>query len=727
MRQAIARSHLGALIVVGVVLLTFFHRVIFQANLFLPGDFLRSDTLHQNLPFKFVLSQALQHNTLPFWTNEIGMGFPLLAEGQTGVLYPVNLILFRFLPFALAYNWALFSSFVIAAAGMYVLIGAFSLGRGARIFAALVFSLSSFFVLHITHQNIIAAAGWVPWLWWSLRKMAGNRQRHYRWFTVAIITLQWLTGAFQITVYSIVVGLIFLLLQTLENKARWRLMACYGVCVTVATLLAMPQLLPTLQLAGQSLRSQGLGTIALESLPYHPRNLIGFILPYAFGDPGLGTYPRFGGSWGMFWENTAYIGIVPLILVAVALAIGKTRRLVLRLAALAGISLGLALGKFGPLFWFFYLPVVNDFRVSARFLIFVIAAAVVIASYGYSWLLGRCKRRGIRLVVAAALIIISLLDLFQFGYDYNPVAPAKAVLAVPETAAFLRSRLRPGERIMTIDASLDYDQINQSGWRHNLNANLDHRNDLDPDVNLLWGISNSSSYSGLELSGNAVWEGMIDQGLQRGKNGVGVATSALKLLGLANVRYLVSHDRLVNDRLKLVFQTSKAPGYQIYANDWAVGAGVLIKTAVHLNSPTNLATLADGDTAPTQTLFLETDLISPLVASSAANGQPGAVRLLSATPQRWSFAVNAAQPQWLLVQNTDYPGWQATVNGKPTLIYRADGLFQTVMVPAGRSTVQFSYRCDRFVIGIIIAVLTLIVGSVYVLWPWIADRVNSVF
>ena len=46
----------------------------------------------------------------------------------------------------------------------------------------------------------------------------------------------------------------------------------------------------------------------------------------------------------------------------------------------------------------------------------------------------------------------------------------------------------------------------------------------------------------------------------------------------------------------------------------------------------------------------------------------------------------------LFLSDNFYLGWKATVNGKPAKIYRADYTFRAVSVPAGESTVEFTYK-----------------------------------
>ena len=53
---------------------------------------------------------------------------------------------------------------------------------------------------------------------------------------------------------------------------------------------------------------------------------------------------------------------------------------------------------------------------------------------------------------------------------------------------------------------------------------------------------------------------------------------------------------------------------------------------------------------------------------------------------------DAPRPGLLVLRDTWYPGWQATVDGAETPIYRVNGCFRGVSVPLGRHTVSFTYR-----------------------------------
>jgi uncharacterized membrane protein YfhO len=57
-------------------------------------------------------------------------------------------------------------------------------------------------------------------------------------------------------------------------------------------------------------------------------------------------------------------------------------------------------------------------------------------------------------------------------------------------------------------------------------------------------------------------------------------------------------------------------------------------------------------------------------------------------------------PGLLVLADSYFPGWRATLDGEPLEIHPANHLFRGVVVPAGRHRVRFSYRPRRLKLGI---------------------------
>jgi uncharacterized membrane protein YfhO len=73
-----------------------------------------------------------------------------------------------------------------------------------------------------------------------------------------------------------------------------------------------------------------------------------------------------------------------------------------------------------------------------------------------------------------------------------------------------------------------------------------------------------------------------------------------------------------------------------------------------------------------------------------------------------------SQPGYLVLTDTHYPGWQATVDGAPAEILVANHAFRAVVLGAGQHIVEFIYRPLSFRLGawLTLAATLLLVGMV---------------
>ena len=84
-----------------------------------------------------------------------------------------------------------------------------------------------------------------------------------------------------------------------------------------------------------------------------------------------------------------------------------------------------------------------------------------------------------------------------------------------------------------------------------------------------------------------------------------------------------------------------------------------------------------------------------LLASPTASGdsrRPGEVHILRYGQTRIELEAVSPDGGWVVVHDVWHPWWQATVDGRPTRIERANVLFRAVPVPPGRHTVVMEFR-----------------------------------
>ncbi|MDP2470012.1 MAG: YfhO family protein [Candidatus Palauibacterales bacterium] len=77
-------------------------------------------------------------------------------------------------------------------------------------------------------------------------------------------------------------------------------------------------------------------------------------------------------------------------------------------------------------------------------------------------------------------------------------------------------------------------------------------------------------------------------------------------------------------------------------------------------------------------------------------------------PNRVSARLKASGPMLAVLSDRWYPGWKATVNGDRVPVYRANGVFRAVTVPAGVSDVEFRFAPGSLVLGAAISLVGLL-------------------
>jgi hypothetical protein len=376
----------------------------------------RGDAFLYFYPYWDYRARALLSGHLPLWNPYLFMGAPFLANSQAGVLYPLNWPLI-FFSAPVAVKISILIHLLITATGTYFFarraLGQSPLGA---LLSAILFSLGGYLTAQVEHINQLQALAWFPWLLFSIHQSITTPQSnnstlhpakrpstfrsppstfHFPPATFPLLTasllfsLQLLAGHTQSAFISLVgVGLYALILFITQQRsisdhpsraAILRLPSTiyrpsslvlrpwsFVSFILFSFLLASAQLLPTLELSQQSLRSGGLPLREALSFSLDPRLLGRALLP--------------GYSRGLFSEFVAYLGLVGLTLAAFGIKKTPTR---LALLALALLGLVFALGAYNPLYALLAaFPPFNLFRVPARWLSLFAFGGALLAGHG---------------------------------------------------------------------------------------------------------------------------------------------------------------------------------------------------------------------------------------------------------------------------------------------------------------------------------------------------------
>jgi hypothetical protein len=742
------------LLVLGLTLVVLFHRLLLGEAFYwgLPSL--------QFYPWREYAFDLLRGGQLPLWNPYNGAGAPLLANYQSALLYPLNW-LGLFLPLAWWMSVTAVLHLFLAGWGMWAFTGRLGvpvLGRGL---STLAFALTAYLVARLGTYPTITAAAWLPWtLWAALGWLQSGKPRDLGWLGL-LTGLQLLAGHAQTTWYSLLLTGAFAAWWTFTQRpVLWRRFALLAVGVSLGGLIAAAQLLPTAELLRASQRSTGVDFDFALNFSYAPARAFNLLMPDFFGTPADGSYLT--REKGAYFEDAVYVGLIPLISALAAVAAWCYRLIRRReqpdytatvpfwlLVVLIGFVF--ALGRFSPIFPFFYqnVPTFSLFQAPVRWHLWTVAGLAVLAGIGVgAWGKGHWLLFGTRLATAAGAGAVGLALLApQFLPLEGEAATNAAILirafVIAGTVAAVAGVLtltQPEDKssrwypvwmlavwvVVAVDLAIPARGLNPT-----TSASLFDRQSVETEGRAWWpedALETLQFERYLLLYDYPVLEAQLTD----------YRTSGMPNLNLINRATLLNNfDPLLTggyDRLATWLNASQvnrevllrvAGVGAVYAADGRVqllaeaGERVYVVGAACADftpglDPATASSLAERWTPAAQVMLDDPAL--PACDPAAQVSGAGEARILSETAKRVEIGVNAPEGGWLVLADTDYPGWAATVNGEPRTIQRANMAFRAVEVPDGESVVVFSYQPGWLLPGLLASFLGVILTLVLFRW-----------
>lgn len=791
-----------------VVPLLLFWRLIFAGEVLYWGV-----PLTQFYPWHVLINRALAAGRWPLWTDLLGNGAPLLANLQTAFFYPPNL-LFRLLPVerALGYSVVLH----VIGAGLAAAHWGRTLGLGwlGRTLTALSYALGGYVVGRTQFITMVAAYAWLPLLLALTERLIQRRRATDAVWLGTALALQLCAGHAQIWFYSMLLVAAYGLYRIIHRTVRSRSMdplnsGLPGLALAAALGLGLSavQLIPTAELALNSQRSGGADWDFAMTYSFWPWRLLTLLAPNLFGSPALGNYA----GYAAYWEDTAYVGILPLIFAATAVVIwfkritalppdplppgassGKSQQssslslsVIPFFALLLPVAILLAMGKNTPIFPFVFrsLPGFAFFQAPARLMLWFAVAVSTLAGIGaHHFRVTYWKQYTLRLTAAGAgaMLAVSLamgaagialgdvylpavtrlaitlglacallllrgrepdgrdgrvvssplprplwgpliagllcIDLLWFGLPLTPTISAD-LYRLPNQAA---QAVQPDttETRLYVDPALEYDLTFNHYFRFDAFGPRDVaawrrlRESLLPNLNAVDGIPSANNNEPLAIGR---WREVLN------KTAKADPSTGRRLLQLMNVGTVLAEDPPP--------ESSPVAGIpHLYRLDDALPRAWLVPAArVIADADALLSELMAPGFDPGAEVLLEpggnTVEFWDVSRETAGSDLPSEVgsHLISLREDWNSRTIDlvASQPGYLVLAYTYYPGWQATVDGHPAQILRANYAFSALPVESGAHHVVLTYRPISLVWGLIISSLAALgmIGIVFLSKP----------
>ena len=231
---------------------------------------------------------------------------------------------------------------------------------------------------------------------------------------------------------------------------------------------------------------------------------------------------------------------------------------------------------------------------------------------------------------------------------------------------------------------------------------------LSPNLAQLYGLEDIRGYDSV-IPGRFVrlWEVMEPpQGLLYNRLHKLVDPRSLDspILDLLNVRFVLSAERFERPGWRLVY----AGEVYIYENlDVLPRVFLVYRVETVADEGEARRRLARPDFDPATEAVIEArpgesfPLAPPL-------RRPPTLSIVERNPGSWAFEVETETPALLVISEAYFPGWSATVDGRPVPVFPTDLALKGVPVPAGRHRVEVVYRPFSFRVGLYLAGVGLI-------------------
>lgn len=712
------------------------------------------DVARHIFPWKYFAIESLKKNQIPFWNTHNFSGNPLMANFQSGVFYPFNIILIL-LPFLSGWTVYIISAPILSAFFMYLFLRELKLSKLSSFFAGVLFAFCSFMVVWMEYGNLGHTFLWLPLALLWTEKFIKKSQYKYIIFLTITLAMSLLAGFIQLYSYVVATVFVYFLAKSYYNKSlTLKKLSVFSLGILFSVFLSLFQLLPTIELFSYSSR----GDYALSQIqnllnPWW--YLVTAVIPNFFGNPASANH----WFYGTYIERVSYIGIIPLVFALYAAFNFRRRKEIIIFAGIALFTLFITTDFFITRYFHrIPIPVIST-TVPTRMLSLFQFGAIVLFGIGVDFFRKGVNRKSFYFSTLIISIIVAVSWAFAFigsktfGIDPINLATSKRNLLVPSILvlsliifAFLWSRLKYNILLIgilfisVIDLFYFFHRITPFSPKEFIYPQTPVIIFLKENagINRFWGYGSGyvesdfqifdktyspegvdalhiADYSELLSSSK---DGKIPQIVPRmdanlvggyGKDDLRNNQYRQRLLNLLGVKYVLHKygsplpdNATFSDAYKMVYSDGY---YQVYENKKVLPRIFLASNYIVEKDKQNILNkIYDPSFDLRQNVILEEN-----PAMKFQNDESSQVLLKNYGENKISLETSSKTNMLLFLSDTYFPGWQVRIDGKDAKIYKADFAFRAVPLALGKHEVVFSYAAQTFKAGFYLSALAFLV------------------
>ncbi len=715
-------------------------------NVFSPMFFMGKAIFHRDYhfityPFRYFLGQAYQQGVIPYWVPNVYGGMPFMSLFHPGVFYPPS-ILFFLQDTVLAINLFYFLHFLVLGVFLFLLGKLWGLSFAARLCSSVTGMLSGFIFGSVLLSNYFMAAVWLPMIFWLYLKYRQEKRIGYFIGTVLAIASQTLASCPEISVMTVL--LLFLHQLWFASKeegitAYLRITVSLGLAVVLALGLSALQLWPSAKLMPHSPRALGMTYEAHSTWSLESPKLATLVLsPGYIGDSSTGDF-----LYGFL--HTVHMGLLALIFIFIGFFVRKEKPIGFWLVVFL-FGIWFALGKYNPLYEYIYhsVPLLELFRFPSKFFYVSSFAAVFLTGYVLDYILKHTESRRLKIIpVLSVLILIfgmvailgiwqptlgienSMVILFVFGLVYILFYFGKLKKTVFTIMVFLLIfidlSIKEFKLLPLIDRSF-YDEKpvymkylqNTFGKSRIFSGSIQKDPDvadfpnapsalhsvkvmkqyLAPYTGMVYGVENVVGRPGLGLGlkYQLLWMSVLRQSNPEMR---------LRILERSNVGYWINLDQETrfNEDGEPVIRPDR-----IYVLKDALPRAYLAPKMRVLEEKAVLNTYYAASFEP-----LKEVLLTQPVEFQPSDHFQGQVEQVAYRLNHVTIKTRQDGNGFLVLNDTYFPGWTVTVDGKEREILKANHYYRAVQLGPGEHTLEFDYFPEGFREGLIVSSICLLI------------------
>ncbi len=703
------------------------------------------DVITQIYPWRLFAVEELKQGRIPLWNPYSFSGTPHLANYQSAALSPLNILFFVFSDID-AWSILVLLQPLLAGIGIYLFARSLKISEIGSLLSSISFMFCGFITTWMGYATLGYAILFLPYSLYAIQKYLSQKSIFYLILLSLSIAFSFLSGHFQISMYlllCIIAFSIYKLFPVYNNKNS----IFVSLFIFVGILLAMPQILPTIEFYTLSVRSASFQQTEIIPWSYLPT----FFAPDFYGNPVTRN-----GWFGHYAEWNGYIGVAGLAFALLALFNYKKRDVLF----FAGVSLLALLLSFNtpliPLLMALKIPVLST-SAAGRIIVILSFSLSVLAGFGFDTLQDfreKKRKKIIWWISTLTLMFICIVAYAMFGLPDSqktpialsnlklPIGIIVIVFAYIVGILLIKSKkilvflsivllviasfdmLRFAKKWQAFDPKeLVFKDVATTAFYKSQNTEKRFLTDSTAENSVYYKLQTLGGYDPLypEAYGEFIKYVNSEELIKPDRSVVsfpkdGMHTpEAINFLGVSYIIEKISDEgrpwgfpfkkypldqfsKIYDDKVFRVYENKKAFPRTFLAYD----------------------TITSGDKKEQLINMFSQDLSKIAVTGGSIQGLNkngrGNAKIVEYLPNKITIETNSSGSGLLVLTDNYYPGWKANVNNVRQKIYKIDYNFRGVVVPEGKSRVVMEYLPQSFFVGIYLSLIgVLIIATSFVL------------